>query len=180
MFVGQRNKLDAVGAQFRLRHGLHSRARATCRSFEYRPALCPSAPCLPTCEGFAWRTRVPRRCCGVRSSGRSRTGPIERPRHTGATPAARLAGSSRCLDIPNSSTTDGTAVQLWDCNGQTNQQWTQTSAGEPKVYGSAWTPRAPGTAPRSSSTAAGAGAIRSGTTNVGTSTTRRRNLIKIN
>ncbi|MFI7705595.1 endo-1,4-beta-xylanase [Nonomuraea sp. NPDC049480] len=43
--------------------------------------------------------------------------------------------SGRCVDVPNSSTTDGTAVNLWDCNGQTNQQWTQTSAGELKVYG---------------------------------------------
>ncbi|TMR97859.1 endo-1,4-beta-xylanase [Nonomuraea basaltis] len=44
-------------------------------------------------------------------------------------------GSGRCVDVPSSSTTDGTAVNLWDCNGQTNQQWTQTSAGELKVYG---------------------------------------------
>ncbi|GAA2214222.1 endo-1,4-beta-xylanase [Nonomuraea monospora] len=46
--------------------------------------------------------------------------------------AGQLKGvaSGRCVDIPNASTTDGTAVQLWDCNNQTNQQWTQTSAGE--------------------------------------------------
>ncbi|MEV4363894.1 endo-1,4-beta-xylanase [Nonomuraea sp. NPDC049625] len=44
--------------------------------------------------------------------------------------------SGRCLDVPNASTTDGTQVQLWDCNGQSNQQWSSTSAGEIKVYGS--------------------------------------------
>ncbi|MGW2339268.1 endo-1,4-beta-xylanase [Streptomyces sp. NPDC001661] len=43
--------------------------------------------------------------------------------------------SGRCLDIPNSSTTDGTQVQLWDCSGGTNQQWSLTSAGELRVYG---------------------------------------------
>ncbi|MFH8626458.1 endo-1,4-beta-xylanase [Streptomyces vietnamensis] len=43
--------------------------------------------------------------------------------------------SGRCVDVPNSSTTDGTQVQLWDCNGRTNQQWTLTSAGELRVYG---------------------------------------------
>ncbi|MBB5783300.1 endo-1,4-beta-xylanase [Nonomuraea jabiensis] len=43
--------------------------------------------------------------------------------------------SGRCLDVPNASTTDGTQVQLWDCNGQSNQQWSSTSAGEIKVYG---------------------------------------------
>ncbi|WP_248963883.1 extracellular catalytic domain type 1 short-chain-length polyhydroxyalkanoate depolymerase [Sphaerisporangium perillae] len=44
-------------------------------------------------------------------------------------------GSGRCLDVPNSATTDGTLVQLWDCNGQSNQQWISTSAGEIRVYG---------------------------------------------
>ncbi|MCL6673153.1 endo-1,4-beta-xylanase [Streptomyces panaciradicis] len=44
-------------------------------------------------------------------------------------------GSGRCLDVPNASTTDGTQVQLWDCNGATNQQWTVTDAGELRVYG---------------------------------------------
>ncbi|MFG2129715.1 endo-1,4-beta-xylanase [Streptomyces sp. NPDC048751] len=44
-------------------------------------------------------------------------------------------GSGRCVDVPNSSQTDGTQVQLWDCNNATNQQWTSTSAGELRVYG---------------------------------------------
>ncbi|MCG7206631.1 endo-1,4-beta-xylanase [Streptomyces arenae] len=44
-------------------------------------------------------------------------------------------GSGRCLDVPNASTTDGTQVQLWDCNSATNQQWTLTDAGELRVYG---------------------------------------------
>lgn len=44
-------------------------------------------------------------------------------------------GSGRCVDVPNSSTSDGTAVQLYDCHSATNQQWELTSAGELKVYG---------------------------------------------
>ncbi|MFJ9425191.1 endo-1,4-beta-xylanase [Streptomyces sp. NPDC101249] len=44
-------------------------------------------------------------------------------------------GSGRCLDVPGSSTADGTQLQLWDCHGGTNQQWTYTDAGEVKVYG---------------------------------------------
>ncbi|MEL7991091.1 endo-1,4-beta-xylanase [Streptomyces albidoflavus] len=44
-------------------------------------------------------------------------------------------GSGRCLDVPNSSTTDGTQLQLWDCSGGTNQQWSYTAAGELRVYG---------------------------------------------
>ncbi|MFJ3026556.1 endo-1,4-beta-xylanase [Streptomyces tendae] len=44
-------------------------------------------------------------------------------------------GSGRCLDVPNSSTTDGTQLQLWDCSTGTNQQWTYTTAGELRGYG---------------------------------------------
>ncbi|MGS2646921.1 RICIN domain-containing protein, partial [Streptosporangium sp. G12] len=43
--------------------------------------------------------------------------------------------SGRCVDVPNSSTTDGTQVQLWDCHTNPNQQWTYTSAQELRVYG---------------------------------------------
>ncbi|MEV4461970.1 ricin-type beta-trefoil lectin domain protein, partial [Microbispora sp. NPDC049633] len=49
--------------------------------------------------------------------------------------AIRGAGSGRCLDVANASTADGAQVQLWDCNGQTNQTWTSTSAQELRVYG---------------------------------------------
>ncbi|MBM9502998.1 ricin-type beta-trefoil lectin domain protein [Actinacidiphila acididurans] len=45
------------------------------------------------------------------------------------------AASGRCVDVPNQSQTAGTQVELWDCNGGTNQQWTSTSAGELRVYG---------------------------------------------
>jgi hypothetical protein len=43
--------------------------------------------------------------------------------------------SGRCVDINNSSTTNGTQAQLWDCNGQANQRWTYTSAKQLMVYG---------------------------------------------
>ncbi|ETK30922.1 hypothetical protein MPTA5024_37645, partial [Microbispora sp. ATCC PTA-5024] len=45
-------------------------------------------------------------------------------------------GSGRCLDVTGVSQTNGTQVQIWDCNGQNNQQWTTTSASELRVYGS--------------------------------------------
>lgn len=44
-------------------------------------------------------------------------------------------GSGRCVDVPNQSQTNGTQVDLWDCNGGSNQQWTSTEAGELRVYG---------------------------------------------
>jgi hypothetical protein len=52
-----------------------------------------------------------------------------------ATPL-RGAPSGRCVDVPNATQTNGTQVALWDCNGQSNQQWTLTSAKELRVYGS--------------------------------------------
>jgi len=43
--------------------------------------------------------------------------------------------SGRCLDVPNSSTTNGTQVQLYDCHGLTNQRFTSTASKELQVYG---------------------------------------------
>jgi Glycosyl hydrolase family 59/Ricin-type beta-trefoil lectin domain/Concanavalin A-like lectin/glucanases superfamily/Glycosyl hydrolase family 59 central domain len=43
-------------------------------------------------------------------------------------------GSGRCLDVPGVSQVNGTQVQIWDCNGGVNQQWTQVS-GQLQVYG---------------------------------------------
>ncbi|HKS99317.1 MAG TPA: RICIN domain-containing protein [Rugosimonospora sp.] len=44
-------------------------------------------------------------------------------------------GSSRCVDVPNSSTTNGTQVQLFDCSGAANQRWTTTASKQLMVYG---------------------------------------------
>ncbi|MFY1651169.1 RICIN domain-containing protein [Solwaraspora sp. WMMB762] len=43
--------------------------------------------------------------------------------------------SGRCLEVPNSSTANGTQTQLWDCNGAAGQRWTHTSAGQLMIYG---------------------------------------------
>ncbi|MDR8411865.1 lectin [Nonomuraea sp. 3-1Str] len=51
------------------------------------------------------------------------------------TSAIRGAASGRCLDVSGASQANGAQTQIWDCNGQNNQQWTSTSAGELRVYG---------------------------------------------
>ncbi|MFI7454368.1 ThuA domain-containing protein [Nonomuraea sp. NPDC049714] len=53
----------------------------------------------------------------------------------GSTSALRGVGSNRCLDVSGASQANGAQAQIWDCNGQPNQQWTSTSAGELRVYG---------------------------------------------
>ncbi|GAA1631467.1 RICIN domain-containing protein [Nonomuraea maheshkhaliensis] len=54
---------------------------------------------------------------------------------SGGTGALKNAGSNRCLDVNGASQANGAQAQLWDCHGQANQQWTQTGAGELRVYG---------------------------------------------
>nr|WP_127504032.1 endo-1,4-beta-xylanase [Actinoplanes solisilvae] len=51
--------------------------------------------------------------------------------------SGRIVGaqSNRCVDVPSSSQTNGTRVQLYDCNGQSNQAWTLTSSKQLTVYG---------------------------------------------
>ena len=43
-------------------------------------------------------------------------------------------GSGKCLDVPNGSTTPGTQLDIFDCNGGSGQIWTGTSAGQLTVY----------------------------------------------
>jgi endo-1,4-beta-xylanase len=43
-------------------------------------------------------------------------------------------GAGKCLDVPNLSTTAGTQLDIWDCNGGSNQIWTRTSSGQLTVY----------------------------------------------
>ena len=40
-----------------------------------------------------------------------------------------MYSGSECLDAYNNETTPGTKVQIWPCNGGTNQQWNINSNG---------------------------------------------------
>jgi alpha-galactosidase len=46
-------------------------------------------------------------------------------------------GAGKCLDVPNSSQTDGTQLDIWTCNGGSNQIWTYSSSRQLTVYGGA-------------------------------------------
>jgi len=46
----------------------------------------------------------------------------------------RGVGSGRCVDVPGFSTSNGTALDLWDCNGGGNQTWDSTAGGQLTVY----------------------------------------------
>jgi hypothetical protein len=38
-------------------------------------------------------------------------------------------GATNCLDVAGQSTTPGAVVDIWPCNGQSNQEWTVNSNG---------------------------------------------------
>jgi hypothetical protein len=46
----------------------------------------------------------------------------------------RGVASDRCVDVPGFSTTNGTALDLWDCNGGGNQSWNWTAGKQLTVY----------------------------------------------
>ncbi|MFI6457137.1 ricin-type beta-trefoil lectin domain protein [Streptosporangium amethystogenes] len=89
----------------------------------------------PTAGGYdkmaaAWYTALQSVSGSIGQPGGPSTTPTPSPAG-----AIRGVGSGRCLDVANVSQANGTQVQIWDCNGQVNQQWTQTGAGELRVYG---------------------------------------------
>jgi hypothetical protein len=43
--------------------------------------------------------------------------------------------SAKCMDDNGQSSADGTKIQMWDCNGGSNQQWTMQSDGTVRVLG---------------------------------------------
>jgi hypothetical protein len=60
---------------------------------------------------------------------------IAHPAQAATSGALRGAGSGRCLDVPGANQTDGTNLQIWDCHGGTNQQWTLTDNNQLTVFG---------------------------------------------
>jgi hypothetical protein len=60
---------------------------------------------------------------------------VATPAQAAASGALRGTGSGRCLDVVGGSQTDGTSLQLYDCWGGTNQQWTSTDSNQLTVYG---------------------------------------------
>ncbi|MFF4907273.1 non-reducing end alpha-L-arabinofuranosidase family hydrolase [Streptomyces sp. NPDC001260] len=57
------------------------------------------------------------------------------PAQAASSGALRGVGSGRCLDVPGAAQTDGTYLQIYDCWGGTNQQWTSTDGNQLTVYG---------------------------------------------
>ncbi|MFC6086012.1 lectin [Sphaerisporangium aureirubrum] len=60
-------------------------------------------------------------------------GPMKTPTTTSG--PLRSVNAGKCIDVNGNSQTNGTQMQIWDCNGGANQQWASTSANELRVYG---------------------------------------------
>jgi mannan endo-1,4-beta-mannosidase len=96
----------------------------------------------------SWGDRLLNGANGIRSTSREAsvysgtttptTGPTTGPTNppSGSGSVIRGAGSNRCVDVPNASTTNGTQVALWDCGTGANQRFNYTSSRQLQVYGS--------------------------------------------
>jgi hypothetical protein len=60
---------------------------------------------------------------------------VANPAQAATSGALRGVGSGRCLDVLNASQADGTYLQISDCSGGANQQWTSTDSSQLTVYG---------------------------------------------
>ncbi|MEW2117308.1 non-reducing end alpha-L-arabinofuranosidase family hydrolase [Streptomyces sp. NPDC005474] len=60
---------------------------------------------------------------------------VANPAQAATTSAVRGVASNRCLDVPGGNQTDGTLMQIWDCNGLSPQQWTLTDSSTLTVFG---------------------------------------------
>ncbi|WP_268241608.1 ricin-type beta-trefoil lectin domain protein, partial [Sphaerisporangium melleum] len=85
----------------------------------------------------SYTTTVPAREAVLLTVTATGAGPSPSPSPTppGGAGAIKGVGSGRCLDVTGGAAANGTQAQIYDCNGQTGQQWTSTSAGELRVYG---------------------------------------------
>ncbi len=74
---------------------------------------------------------------GLYASGSaSFTWTIKAASNSGATGAIRqVGGSGKCLNDPQAKTADGTRVNLWSCDGSSNQKWTVVQDGTIRVLG---------------------------------------------
>ena len=50
-------------------------------------------------------------------------GLFRRPAGSSSSGTIGSAASGRCVDVNGGTTTNSTQLQLWDCNGNSNQRW---------------------------------------------------------
>ncbi len=86
---------------------------------------CPARRRFQPVSGCARvRARPTAPTCSSMTAGAARTSSGPRPANGQLT-----VYGSKCLDVPNHATAAGTRVEIWTCNGGTNQQWRVNSDG---------------------------------------------------
>ncbi len=73
-------------------------------------------------SGYNWPSGAQQVISQSGVGGGSNTGGTTGPLHA--------VGAGKCLDDPNSTTTQGTQMQIYTCNGAANQTWTKTSSSQ--------------------------------------------------
>ncbi|WNI21934.1 ricin-type beta-trefoil lectin domain protein [Streptomyces sp. ITFR-16] len=82
----------------------------------------PSDYCLAA-EGTGNGAAVRVRDCAGPGAGGAVTDPARQWTYDSSAHALVNKASGRCLDVPGGATANGTALDLWDCHGGTNQRW---------------------------------------------------------
>ncbi len=83
--------------------------------------------------------------CGQQNAGEAEDAASSQAALTSGTPLVGVE-SGRCLDVAHNSTTPGTPLQIFQCNGGANQGFTFTAAGELRAFESRFCVEATGTA----------------------------------
>jgi dienelactone hydrolase len=96
----------------------------------YEQFLCPSLPDPSTIS--AYQPKCPYVPPGGSSSSSSSTSSSSAPPPNSG--PLHAVGAGKCLDVPNSSTTGGTQLQINTCSGGGNQLFTHTGSNQLTVY----------------------------------------------
>ncbi|MDO0924699.1 ricin-type beta-trefoil lectin domain protein [Streptomyces sp. TG1A-8] len=89
----------------------------------------PTRKAAPTHGQTPHRSRPARRAVPRRRPAHRRPGPGRHRRRHGP------GRQGKCLDVAGANSADGTAVQLYDCNGSAVQQWTVGGGGTVRALG---------------------------------------------
>lgn len=82
--------------------------------------LCLTDPGYATADGTAL---VLQTCASSPVTDQQWTAPYDRPAATGAI-TSQITTAKLCVDDTNDATANGTQLQIWSCNGLTQQSWT--------------------------------------------------------
>jgi hypothetical protein len=93
--------------------------------------LCLTDPGSTNVGGTALELKT---CASSIATDQQWTAPYDRPTAQGPV-KSQISAVNLCLDDANDATTNGNKIQVWNCLGNANQDWTITSSGTLQLHG---------------------------------------------